>query len=61
MPVTASSFLRLLDEKSGKILSASNSSADGTGVDFFSVGGGVNRDAEGIVYVPSLKTVFYLW
>ena len=46
------------DEKSGKILSASNSSADGTGVDFFSVGGGVNRDAEGIVYVPSLNTVF---
>ena len=47
-----------LDKKSGKILSASNSSADGTGVSFFSAGGNVNRDAEGIVYVPSLKTVF---
>ena len=46
------------DKKSGKILSASNSSADGTGVSFFSAGGGVNRDAVGIVYVPSLKTVF---
>lgn len=46
------------DKKSGKIVSASNSSADGTSASFFSAGGGVNRDAEGIVYVPSLKTVF---